>query len=305
MFDQSTATSDAALLDAAPDYLCITQMLKATPKVEGGERFIYIEASNEAVDQQGEVVMAKALAESADFFLKYGNLDIDHLTMIGPKMGVPNSNLYEIGRPVEVKSSGGKTFVKGHIVSGTGPAAEQANSFWSGLVDIQPAQRWYPSVGGSVMAKAVEFDPKTQKKRVVITKTRWSNIGFSRTPINSNVPTVSTMPFGALIKSWGVAGIDLSKALTSGYGTDSAALAGGGALRSQSLAGAVSTYQQFRDNLAQAIRGKHAGANPGAGDLVDYSAMNYGLSHDEAAEWVERFLRDLHSQLSKSKRKSK
>lgn len=299
MLDANQDQSDAALLSAVPDYLCITQMLKATPKIEGGERFIYIEASNEAEDQQGEVVMAKALADSSDFFLKYGNLDIDHLTMIGPKLGVPNSNLYEIGRPVEVKSTGGKTFVKGHIISGTGPAADQANSFWSGLVDVQPAQRWYPSVGGSVMAKAVEFDPKTQKKRVVITKTRWSNIGFSRTPVNSSVPVASTMPFGALIKSWGVAGIDMSKALEAGYGTDSAALSGGGALRSQSLDGAIAVYQQFRDKLASAITNKQAGANPGASDLVEFSATNFGLSYDKATEWVERFMRDLHSHLSK------
>lgn len=303
MFDQSIATSDAALLSAVPDYLCITQMLKATPRIEGGQRFIYIEASNEAEDQEGEVVMAKALADSADFFLKYGNLDIDHLTMIGPKLGIPNSNLYEIGRPVEVKSNGGKTFVKGHIVSGSGVAAEQANSFWSGLVDVNPPQRWYPSVGGAVMGKAVEFDPKTQKKRVVITKTRWANIGFSRTPVNTSVPTVSTVPFGALIKSWGVGGIDLTKALTAGYGTDSASLSGGGALRTQSLDGTVASYQKFRDDLAGAISGKQAGANPGASDLVEFSAATYGLSHNQATEWVERFLRDLHSHLSSQRKK--
>ena len=303
MFDESITASDAALLGAVPDYLCITQMLKATPKIEGGERYIYIEASNEAVDQQGEVVMAKALSDSSDYFLKYGNLDIDHLSMIGPKLGIPNANLYEIGRPVEVKSTGGKTFVKGHIASGEGPAAEQANAFWSGLVDVQPPQRWYPSVGGSVMAKAVEFDPKTQKKRVVITQTRWSNIGFSRTPVNSNVPTVSTMPFGALLKSWGAGGIDIAKALTAGYGTDSASLSGGGALRTQSLHGSIVSYQQFRDDLAQAIRSKQAGANPGSQDLVDFSAKTYGLSDDEASEMVERFMRDLHSKLSQRKSK--
>jgi len=302
MFHDSSATSDAALLRAVPDYLCITQMLKATPKIEGGERYIYIEASNEAVDQQGEVVLAKALSDSSDFFLKYGNLDIDHYTMIGPKLGIPNSNLYEIGRPVEVRSSAGKTFVKGHIVSGTGPAAEQANSFWSGLVDVQPPQRWYPSVGGSVMAKSVEFDPDTKKKRVVITETRWSNIGFSRTPVNSNVPTVSTVAFGALLKSWGAGGIDIAKALTAGYGTDSASLSGGSALREQSLHGSLVSYQTYRDDLARGIRDKRAGPNPGASDLVNFSAREFGLSEDEASELVERFLRDLHSNISQRKK---
>jgi hypothetical protein len=282
--------SDATLLGAVPEFLCVPQMLKAIPKVESGERYVYIEASNEAVDQQGEVVLAKALTDSTDFFLAYGNLDIDHLTMIGPKLGIPNSNLYEIGRPIEVRSSGTKTFVKGHIASGSGPAAEQANSFWSSLVDVSPPQRWYPSVGGSVLAKSVEFDAKTQKKRVVITQTRWANIGFSKTPVNTNVPTVGTTPFGALMKS-----------LTAGYGTDSASLSGGSALRVQSLHGSIAAYQTFRDSLANAITSKQAGPNPGASDLVDYSTETFGLSQDEAAEWVERFLRDLHSTLSRKK----
>ncbi len=38
-------------------------MLKATASTEGGRRFLYLEASNEGVDQQAEVVAAKALAD--------------------------------------------------------------------------------------------------------------------------------------------------------------------------------------------------------------------------------------------------
>ena len=133
MFSAADQRSDDELLGLVPDVLCITDLLKATPRVEDGQRVIYIEASNEAVDHQGEVVMAKALADSADYYLRHGNLDIDHYTLIGPRMGLRDSNLYEIGRPLEVSSRDGKTFVKGVVYSGTGPAAEQANIFWSSM----------------------------------------------------------------------------------------------------------------------------------------------------------------------------
>lgn len=289
--------SDAELLSAVPDVLCITEMLKATPRMEDGQRVIYIEASNEAVDHQGEVVMAKALADSADYYLRHGNLDIDHYTLIGPRMGIKDSNLYEIGRPTDVTSREGKTFVKGVVYSGTGPAAEQANIFWSSLTDINPPQRWYPSVGGAIPAggKVVEIDPQTNKRRVMVKSTRWTNIGFSKTPVNPAVPTVSTVPFGALVKSWAGGGIDFTdfaKTLTAGYGTDSAALAGGSSLRRQSLHGAVISYVEFRDSLLSDLQSKAAGGNPTSRDLIAFAASNYGVDLDTASRYVARFLSD-------------
>ncbi len=298
MFSAADQRSDDELLGLVPDVLCITDMLKATPRVEDGQRVIYIEASNEAVDHQGEVVMAKALADSADYYLRHGNLDIDHYTLIGPRMGLRDSNLYEIGRPLEVSSRDGKTFVKGVVYSGTGPAAEQANIFWSSMTDINPPQRWYPSVGGAIPAggKVVEIDAKTQKRRVMVKATRWTNIGFSKTPVNPSVPTVSTVPFGALAKSWTADGIDFSKALTAGYGTDSAVLAGGAALRQQSLHGApISSYVEFRDSILQALKSGAAGASPGARDLVTYASRALGIDPDKAADFVERFLGDVRA----------
>jgi len=294
MFSTADTRSDAELLDSVPDVLCITDMLKATPRVEDGQRIIYIEASNEAVDHQGEVVMAKALSDSAEYYLRHGNLDIDHYTLIGPRLGIKNANLYEIGRPTEVKSRDGKTLVKGIIYSGNGPAAEQANIFWSSLTDINPPQRWYPSVGGAVPpgGKVVDFDPATNQRRVMIKATRWTNIGFSKTPVNPSVPTVSTVPFAALAKSWLADGIDFLKTLTAGYGTDSAALAGGGALRRQSLHGAPISYAEFRDSLLQDLTAKAPGENPDSRNLVTYASRAYGIDLSTAADYVGRFIRD-------------
>lgn len=280
------------LLDAVPAFIGVSDMLKSTPREEGGIRFVYLEASNESVDYQGEVVLAKALAESADYYLRYGNLDLDHYTQIGAKAGIPNYEMYEIGRPVDVQVRDGKTFVKGQVYSGTGPAAERANGFWSSLVDLSPPARWYPSVGGKVITKSVAIDPETKAKRAVISQVRWTNIGFSKTPVNLSVGSVSTVPIGALAKSMCAEGIDFAKALTAGYGTESAALAGGGALRGQSLQQGVLSYWDFRDQLAGLIRGgKVNGGNPAG--LVKVAREHLGLAADKAASMVQRFLADL------------
>jgi hypothetical protein len=292
---------DQTLLNAVPGYLSITQMLKATPAVESGERFIYLEASNESVDQQNEVVLAKALSDSSDYYLKFGNLDIDHYTQIGARSGIPNYELFEIGRPVSVTVRDGRTFVKGQIYSGAGPAAEKANAFWSSLTELSPPARWYPSVGGAVISKSVVIDPETKGKRAVINKVRWSNIGFSKTPVNANLATVSTVPFGALAKSWSADGFDFAKAIEAGYGTDSAALAGGGALRKQSLEGGVMSYWDFRDDLASRIRSGEVKSYKPA-ELVKVAQARYGMSPDIAAASVGRFLGDLENGLRKNNR---
>lgn len=307
---------DTQLLANCPEYLSIGSMLKATPHMEGNKRYVYIEASNEVNDQQDETVLQKALKDSSDWFLRYGNLDIDHYTLIGKpragtpatatqpakigSLGIPGCELFEIGRPVDVRFDGKKTFVKGWICDGDGPASEKANEFWSSLTDINPPARWYPSVGGQVMERAVEIDPDTHTRRAYVTKVRWSNIGFSKNPVNQEVPTVATMPFGVLAKSWGSLGIDFVKALEASYNTDVSTLTGGGALGMQSLdTGKPMEYVKFRDALAAAMKSGAAGKNPDAHALMQYCSKKFGLALSDAAEYVERFYRDLTTDIKK------
>jgi hypothetical protein len=290
-----TNAADQQLLDALPAYLSISDMLKATPITEGADRFIYLEASNETTDQQGEVVLAKALADSAAYYLKFGNLDIDHFTQIGAKQGIPNYELFEIGRPVAVRAEKGATFVKGQIYAGTGAAAEKANAFWASLTELSPPARWFPSVGGAIQEKEVGIDPVTKSRRALIRKVRWTNIGFSKTPVNPNLATVSTVPFGALTKSWGSGGFDLAKALTAGYGTDSASLEGGAAMRVQSLDRTLHSYWDMRDHVAKKML--KGALKPRADDIYREAQTQFGLSADEAGDFAERFLGDLEHNL--------
>lgn len=291
--------SDAQLLEACPDYVSVGSLLKASPKTDGGRRYVYFEASKEAVDQQDETVLAKALAESSDFYLRYGNVDIDHYTQIGAKLGIPDYPLYEIGRPVEVGQRDGSTFVKSEIFKGTGKAAEKANMVWAGLTEISPPQRWYPSVGGSVLQKSIVVDEATQARRAVISKVRWANVGLSKTPVNQHVGTCEVVPVGTFAKCLAAAGvIELSKTLTAGYGTDSASLTGGAALREQSLDRGVKNYWDFKNQFSKAVlNARSGGLSPAVADLVSIATTQFGLPQSEAAEYVERFVADLKSGL--------
>lgn len=295
-------TPDEQLLAKIPEYLSIEMMLKATPAHEGGKRYVYLEASREAKDQQNEIVLAKALQESAETYTRYGNLDIDHYSMpsVAAAHGIENPHLWEIGSPVDVRFDGISTFVKAEIFSGETPLAEKANMVWDSMTKLRPGKKWYPSVGGKVLAKSSRIDPKTGDKIGVVSSVRWTNIALSAQPVNQHVGGIATIPFGVLAKSWGAGGFDMAKALEASYATDAAGKTGGAALGMQSLdtGSAPTSYFDFRDRLSDALqKGKVSKQSPEG--LVSYCAQTFSLSLDEASEWVDRFLSDLKSGLTK------
>jgi hypothetical protein len=303
-------SSDAQLLAGLPQYLSIEMMLKATPAQEGEKRFVYLEASREERDLQNDVVLAKALANSADHFLKFGNIDLDHKSMdaVAKMHGIERPELWEIGAPVEVRVDGTSTFVKAQLFCGDTPLAENANMVWDSMTKLNPPRKWYPSVGGKILAKSVSLDAKTGEKYGVVSSVRWTNIALSQQPVNQHVGGITTIPFGVLAKSWGAGGLDMHKALEASYATDAAGKTGGAALGAQSIdtgAGATPhSYFAFRNQLASALK-SGAAADQSPEGLVHYSAGTFGLSLDEAAEWVSRFLNDLKSGLSTIKRSKK
>lgn len=291
--------------EATPDYLSIEMMLKATPAQEGGHRYIYLEASREAKDQHNEIVLAKALEDSADHYLKFGNVDIDHKSMdaVAKMHNIDDPQLWEIGSPVDVRVDGISTFVKAELFTGETPLAQRANMVWDSMTKLSPAKKWYPSVGGKVLAKSMRLDEKTGAKIGVVSNVRWTNIALSPQPVNQHVGGVATIPFGILAKSWGAGGFDLTKALEASYATNAVGKTGGAALGMQSIDRGVKaprSYYDFRDQLARAVKTGVVGEMSADG-LIAYSTGNFGLSHDEASDWVGRFLGDLKSGLSKKR----
>lgn len=291
--------NDEQLLAQVPDFISFNLLMKATPAQEGGARIIYVEASKESQDQQGEVVLQKALKESVDVFKKFGVLDIDHKSMpsVAAKMGIQNPNEWIIGQPLDVMFRDDTTIVKAQLRQGDTPLAQRANEVWEGLTKLNPPDRYYASVGGAVMGTTLKFDPETKQKIPVITKTHWNNLALSLNPVNPHLKPASTTPVGVFAKS--LNGFVFGKALEAGYGTDMASLTGGAALGMQSLDTGVSNYFDFRERMSQALRSGKCGSNPGIRDLVTCATKIFGLSRDEAAEYVERFVRDLNNGLKR------
>jgi hypothetical protein len=288
---------DERMLAAVPDLVCLDfagLVMKATAREEGGDRFIYIVASDETTDAQGERILCKALEASADVFLRYGSLDIDHIVLMGARSGVPDYMEYEIGRPVDVRFEGTRTFVKAQLYKGESRLARNANMVWDSITALHPPARWYPSVGGSSGPKTIEVDPVTKARVPVIKSVRWTNLALSRTPVNQSVPVASAVPVGAFAKAFG--GWAFGKSLEAGYGTDVAALTGGAALRGQSLDHKVQSYWDFSERIAGDLRKGACGQSEAA--MSDHAARTYGLGHAQAVAWCSRFLADLHEAIS-------
>lgn len=284
--------NDAAMLTAIPEFITLdAPFLKATPAEEGGERMLYMEASNEDQDFENEIVLQKALEASADYFIRHGNIDLSHYSILGPKSGIPNYLEYEIGKPVNARVDGKETYVQAQLYKGDSAMARNANMVWDSLTKQSPPARWYPSVGGKVLAKSIRIDPDTKAKVGVVESVLWSNIALDRMPINRTVPEISTLPIGVFAKSFG--GFVLAKALEAGTATDVATLTGGGALAKQSLDRKIYSYWDFREALSKALRKKRV--KPGLQAMQRF-ATSLGLDSDSASEFVERFFHDIQQQ---------
>lgn len=288
---------------------------KARPVEEGGKRFVFCEASNEAWDAQEERILKAALLGSRELYLAKGNIDIDHITMLGPRSGAANPREWEIGLPREVGEGDRAVFVKGEIYQ----KHPKADWFWKTVTEQIPPMRWFPSVGGVPVEHTTVVDPRTGKSRRVITKARWVNLAFAREPVNLSVPEVQVTPIGAFAKAVAYAMSDpgaivchcvgqdcgcLTKAVTAGYGTDAAGLSGGAALRRQSIQGAP-----IRATMAEYLQRLGSGACPHDGAhgritheaLVDHFATCKGMAQPEARRMATRLLTKLSARLRNEK----
>lgn len=204
----ASAVGGAAGVPFASD--CGRQFAKAVTSVEGGERVIYMEAANEARDIQSERVLVQALRDSADYFLRFGRIDLDHATMSQciRDMQLDPTNPYarEIGRPLAVKfgetEKGPTVFVKAGIFSAKTKGntfTKAADWFWDSL-QTAPPPLWYPSVAGTVYEEAPTVDADRRRTNV-LRRLRWHSIGLSRTPVNSTLGPLSTTPLREMAKA--------------------------------------------------------------------------------------------------------
>lgn len=227
-------------------------------------RMIYCEASiDDVVDRENEIVALEALWRSRDVFLgPQGNLDIAHWSWLpNPSTGRPDPG-YIIGKPVDVAKSGSKLLVAGEISRNltpppVGAPGFSADAFWHSIYGQDPPVNWFPSVYGFI--KKVEMLKRDGVEVRRILECEWVSLGFWQRVQHPSLGPVQLNPYkefakadqahvrvnarqnGALTMTLGTfakaCGEGLTTTATSSYETNPEEMAGGTALRSESLNG--------------------------------------------------------------------
>jgi len=173
---------------------------------------IYIEASNEGVDKQKDILVMKALEDETESFLKSGILSWDHLHKI---KGSPE---YIIGEPLDVKFEDRKTWVKGKLYKAVKYAQAIKDLLASGSTRIGA------SVGGFIRKRK-----ELGKSASAILRVIWDELALTYKPVNEQtMGNVSLIPIGAF-----------GKALMAGVGVNPESFSGGRAITPESLQGNV------------------------------------------------------------------
>ena len=153
-----------------------------------GTRRFTVEVSCEEVDSEGDVILQKALLDSADSFVKNGIIDWNHYSELGLRMGIKNPEFYKIGRPVSVQDLGkGRTAVTGELFRSSlghhDPKNNMADQVWDMLTRIPPTDLY-----ASVYGFASDYDVgKAPATRYLVKGFRWTSFALTPSPVNKNL----------------------------------------------------------------------------------------------------------------------
>ncbi|MDR2701095.1 MAG: hypothetical protein LBB72_01530 [Spirochaetaceae bacterium] len=238
---------------------------------ENGNYIFEVEASNEALDLQGQVVLQRALLDSKDHFLKNGIVSFDHLhKRRGADGEVISDPSMVIGEPVSIRTEGTRTFVKGKLYGNKKITQDIIELLKAGSTRVRA------SVGG-ILPKIVR-DAKTGIEK--ITSVLWNDLALTVSPVNA---TVSAAYFA---KSYDPA--EFVKALTAGHGTNSAEHEGGRALipedvakPTQEVSETNAGYEELKDKIRSLIAAMNNGEIKDKNHAIKY-LINQGLDIEQA-----------------------
>lgn len=180
---------------------------------EYGNYIFEVEASNENLDLQNQIVLQRALMDSKDEFLKGGVISCDHLHKRKDEYGNTISDTsMVIGEPIDVRTEGSSTIVVGKLYKSN----EKAQDFIRMLKD--GSSRVRASVGG-IFPKVVK-DAKTGVEK--ITSVLWNDLALTTSPVNNTV--------GSAVFAKSMNPDEFVKALAAGYKGDSAESTNGTAI---------------------------------------------------------------------------
>lgn len=185
------------------DGICISLPTVVKSFSDGGRRMIECQASCEAVDLQGDVILQAALLGSAEHFLKKGVIDIDHLAFLGNRLGIRNPSEYIVGKPLEVRDmGGGNTAVKLELNK-----SARADEVWKSL-QTDPPMPWRSSIYGFPNPKGfvdVAEQPGEETygaTRYLVKSMQWEALALTMNPVCAGIETTAHIVKAMIGKSY-------------------------------------------------------------------------------------------------------
>lgn len=200
------------------------EIRKSAGKTDDFGNYIFeVEASNENLDLQNQIVLQRALMESKDEFLKGGVISFDHLHKRRDEKGnIISDPSMVIGEPIDVyfDEENKKTIVKGKLYSNNDKAKDLIKMLKAGSTRVRA------SVGGIFPQVVKNLKTGVEK----ITHVLWNDLALTTSPVNNTVGSAVFAKSMTAAEFVDYLPLELKKSLYAGYSTDSAAKTGGQAL---------------------------------------------------------------------------
>lgn len=230
---------------------------------DNGQWIVYLQASNEFEDQDGETMDMRALEKAANYYLTHGVLSWDH------KHKQTHDPGFIIGEPLDVKFNNAKeTLVKGFLYKFN----DIAKNVWKNIKS--GAEKLGASVGGGILQKA-----SSAIKEVI-----WDETAITHKPVNDlTFGNVQMVPF-----------TEFAKALTAGGGVDAGSFTGGRALTPESLQGTPNKEmaEDIRRMIGSLLKSLRSGKVQSYNDLVDF-VYDHGYEGNNAVTLITYLARKM------------
>ena len=272
------------------------EIRKSKVKVDDFGNYLFeVEASNENLDLQNQIVLQNALMESKEEFLKGGVISYNHLHKRKDEKGnVIADDSMIIGEPVDVlfDEKTKKTIVKGKLYATNEKAKDIIKMLKAGSTRVRA------SIGG-IFPKIIK-NVKTGVEK--ITHVLWNDLALTTMPVNNTVGYAvfaKSMTATQFVESLP---IEIKKSLCAGYNTDSATTTGGQALipedTNTKTIDATETAQTLKANtpdadIQEAVAGLvemlNRGRVNGKQDAADY-LVAHGVPKEKTREIIAELL---------------
>ena len=288
MFLRGAAMTDT---DAFNTIYLDLEIRKSKGKVDDFGNYLFeVEASNENLDLQNQIVLQNALMESKEEFLKGGVISYNHLHKRKDEKGnVIADDSMIIGEPEDVlfDEKTKKTIVKGKLYATNEKAKDIIKMLKAGSTRVRA------SVGG-IFPKVIK-NVKTGVEK--ITHVLWNDLALTTMPVNNTVGYAvfaKSMTSAQFVESLP---IEIKKSLCAGYNTDSATTTGGQALipedTNTKTIDATEKSQTAEADVHEAIAGliemlKRGRVN-GAQDATDYLTA-HGVPKEKTGEIIAEII---------------